>query len=176
MSRKTLLLNSDWSPLCFVTERRAIKFITCDRADVVDVGNGASLWDDVYHFAEGFVHVPATIRLRKRIERKRFVPQFSKLVLFNRDAWTCQYCGVQLCGRAEATVDHVVPRCKGGVTSWTNCVTSCRPCNKKKGDRSLADAHMSLLEQPKVPPHTLAYDKTRSSAWHDDWDTFLCRN
>lgn len=85
---------------------------------------------------------------------KRGALKYTREGLYNRDCGNCQYCGKHI-PRSVATVDHVIPRAKGGVTAWDNCVLSCAECNNKKGNRTPAEAGMRLLKapvRPKVPP------------------------
>jgi 5-methylcytosine-specific restriction endonuclease McrA len=83
----------------------------------------------------------------KTVSRK--VP-FTRQNLYKRDAYTCQYCGTQP-GSKNLSIDHVVPKSKGGISTWTNCVLSCLKCNHKKGDRTLKESGMQLRRQPEAP-------------------------
>lgn len=74
--------------------------------------------------------------------------------LFGRDRNTCAYCGRHFANFRELSRDHIMPRSRGGVNSWMNCVTACRDCNSYKGNRTLAEAHMELLYLPYVPSHS----------------------
>jgi 5-methylcytosine-specific restriction endonuclease McrA len=96
------------------------------------------------------VPLPAVVRLQRRVPWRRPTVSFSRKHVFCRDGHSCQYCG-QAMSASELTFDHVVPRCQGGGTHWTNIVTCCRLCNQLKGDRTPAEASMELLRQPFVP-------------------------
>ena len=87
---------------------------------------------------------------------------FSKLGVFRRDNFTCAYCLRKLT-RAEATCDHILPKWRGNAASWMNSITSCQPCNNRKGGRSPKEAGMRLLFSPKVPSFSEAYDWTHSA-------------
>jgi 5-methylcytosine-specific restriction endonuclease McrA len=75
---------------------------------------------------------------------------FTRRNLYKRDNYTCQYCAAA-CTPRELTIDHVLPRCLGGKSTWKNCVTSCLACNTKKADTPLARCGMKLLKEPRVP-------------------------
>ncbi len=79
-----------------------------------------------------------------RIQRK-----LTRFEVFNRDRFTCQYCGRET---RELTLDHVMPRSRGGQHSWENLVSACIPCNHRKGERVLAEAKLKLSRQPQAPP------------------------
>ena len=88
----------------------------------------------------------------------------TRRAVFARDSWTCQYCGT----RANLTVDHVIPRSRGGTSSWDNIVASCAPCNRRKGDRLLPEVGMKLKREPRIPsPHVLIQvaSPTIPAAW-----------
>jgi len=82
-----------------------------------------------------------------RIPRDTHRRRITRRAVFARDDWTCQYCG----SRSNLTVDHVVPRSKGGASSWDNIVASCAPCNRRKGNALPRQAGMRLFKQPKAP-------------------------
>jgi 5-methylcytosine-specific restriction endonuclease McrA len=82
-----------------------------------------------------------------RVPRETHRRKITRRAVFARDNWTCQYCG----SRANLTVDHVVPRSKGGVSSWENIVASCAPCNRRKGNSLPRQVGMRLLRQPRTP-------------------------
>lgn len=170
--KRALLLNSDWSPLSFVSPPRALKLMLSGRAELIYTGEKPSLWDDVYTTPTTSYGLPATLRLLQRVNRRHTATRFRKKVLFNRDDWQCQYCGVYL-GQRQVTVDHVTPKSRGGVTSWKNCVTSCLPCNLKKGSKILADADMSLRRPPGEPKMSHFWCVDRTTGWHPDWSFFL---
>ena len=170
--KKVLLLNSDWSPLNFVSGVRALNLLFKGRAEVITLGEKPSLWDDTLTTTSRSYEVPATVRLVERVNRKyTTAPRFRKWALFNRDGWQCQYCGVKLDG-SSITIDHVTPRSRGGPTSWRNCVASCKRCNLKKGSRSLAETGMQLRKNPTEPKMVHFWDMGRHT-WHPDWFFFF---
>ena len=93
--------------------------------------------------------MPSVIRQLKKFKRGKDI-QFSRMNIYMRDDWTCQYCVKKKSAR-ELTFDHVVPRCQGGKTTWRNIVTACRKCNDKKADLSLEQAGLKLFKTPEKP-------------------------
>lgn len=170
--KKVLLLNTDWSPLNFVSGIRALNLLLKGRAEVISSGDKPSLWDESFTTPNKSYQLPATVRLLERVNRRYTAPRFKKRVLFNRDNWQCQYCGVKL-DWATITIDHIVPRCRGGITSWKNCVASCRRCNMKKGARLLPETGMQLRKNPTEPKVAHYWEFSHVSNWHTDWDTFF---
>ncbi|QLY30295.1 HNH endonuclease [Nocardia huaxiensis] len=144
--RRVLLLNATYEPLTALSARRAIVLLICDKADTVhDNPEGP-----VVHSAGTSVALPSVIRLRTyvRVPYRARVPM-TRAALMHRDRFRCAYCG----GKAE-TIDHVIPRSRGGAHSWENCVASCAPCNHRKADKLLSELGWQLhhpLESPKGP-------------------------
>lgn len=170
--KKVLLLNSDWLPLNFVSGMRALNLLLKGRVEVISSGDKPSLWDEAFTTSSKSYPIPATVRLLERVNRRYTAPRFKKRVLFNRDNWQCQYCGVKL-DWASITIDHIVPRCRGGSTSWKNCVASCRRCNMKKGSRPLSETGMQLRKNPSEPKVTHYWEFSYVTNWHSDWDIFF---
>jgi 5-methylcytosine-specific restriction endonuclease McrA len=141
--RRVLLLNSTYEPLTALPVRRAIVMLICGKVDVVhDDPSGP-----VIHSATRTIVVPSVIRLRTyvRVPYRARVP-LTRAALMHRDRFCCVYCGAK-----ADTVDHVVPRSRGGDHSWENCVASCSTCNHRKGDRLLAELGWTLRRTP-MPP------------------------
>jgi len=173
---RVLLLNSDWSPLNFVSCARGLKLLLTGRAEIISLGEGPSIWDFKYTTPTKTFDAPATIRLTERVTRKYTSPRFRKRVLFNRDNWQCQYCGVKLDWHS-ITIDHVTPRSRGGTTCWKNCVAACKKCNSKKGSRSLAESGLQLRHLPTEPKiHHFWEFKELAPTWHPDWVYFFGDN
>jgi len=173
--KRSLLLNSNGEPLQFINEVRAIKLVLSGRADPQTGSTGEpSYWDDEYNTCSSAFKLPAVLRLKNYIVRKidRKPPRFQKRVLFNRDSWSCQYCGIEL-SYSSITVDHVLPICKGGPTTWHNCVAACKICNRKKGGKTLEESGMKLKKRPSDPSPLHFWDISKSTAWHDDWSIFV---
>ena len=170
--KKALLLNADWSPLNFVNERRAFNLVYKGRAEIVVFNDSPSTWDEYITTVSAKYPKPATIRLLTRVSRRWCPARFRKRIMFNRDNWTCQCCGKKL-HYHNGTLDHVVPKSKGGKTTWKNCVSACRTCNDNKGNLSLADSGMTLLKTPAEPGPTHFWDSTTVNVFHPHWDIFV---
>lgn len=141
--RRVLLLNATYEPLTALPMRRAIVMLICGKAEVVhDDPSGP-----VIHSATRAVMVPSVIRLRTfvRVPYRARVP-LTRAALMHRDRFCCAYCG----DRAD-TVDHVVPRSRGGDHSWENCVACCASCNHRKADRLLVELGWALRLVPSPP-------------------------
>ena len=142
----TLVLNASYEPLCVVPIRRAVVLILAEKAYVVESGDG------YLHSAHRQVPVPQVVRLARyvRVPYRRQVPLTRRAVLA-RDAHRCVYCAV----RAD-TIDHVVPRSRGGRNEWTNVVAACARCNHRKGDRLLGEIGWALPRVPIQPSASVA--------------------
>lgn len=141
--RRVLLLNATYEPLTALPMRRAVVMLIRGKAEVVhDDPSGP-----VIHSATRAVMVPSVIRLRTfvRVPYRARVP-LTRAALMHRDRFSCAYCGA----RAD-TVDHVVPRSRGGDHSWENCVACCAPCNHRKADRLLTEIGWTLRLIPSPP-------------------------
>lgn len=170
--KRTLLLNSDWSPLNFVSGFRALNLLNRGRAEVIFLDERPSLWDEKVSTPTTAYDLPATLRLVERVNKRyNASPRFRKWALFNRDNWQCQYCSIQL-EWSTITIDHVTPSSRGGTTSWRNCVASCKKCNMKKGSRLPTEAGMQLNRLP-VEPKLIHFWEVRRNSWHPDWHFFF---
>jgi 5-methylcytosine-specific restriction endonuclease McrA len=142
----TLVLNASYEPLCVVPMRRAVVLILAEKAVMVEAG------DELMHSATHAIQVPRVVRLCRyvRVPYRRQIPLTRRAILA-RDAHRCVYCAL----RAD-TIDHVIPRSRGGRNEWTNVVAACARCNHRKGDRLLAEIGWSLSRVPVQPPPTVA--------------------
>jgi 5-methylcytosine-specific restriction endonuclease McrA len=142
-----LVLNATYEPVNVCTVRRAIVLLLKDKAEVIEHGD----WE--LHSANSTVSRPVVIRLVTyvRIPRDTHRRKITRRAVFARDNWTCQYCG----SRSNLTVDHVVPRSKGGTSTWENIVASCAPCNRRKGDLPLHRSGLALMRPPRTPSPTV---------------------
>lgn len=176
--KKALLLNCNGEPLHFIDGIRAIKLILKGRVEVASGMTGEpSFWDDVVASPTCGFKLPAVIRLKYYVNKRSYKrpPRFQKRVLFNRDSWKCQYCGIDL-HYPLITIDHIHPLSRGGQTNWKNCVVACKKCNSSKGDKTLEEAGMKLLKQPSEPTALHYWDTMKSSSWHQDWTLFVSNN
>lgn len=140
----TLLLSFTFEPIKVVSWKKAVVLVVLHKVEVV------SEYDRVIRGVSSEIRLPAVIRLTRFIRRRTPIIKFSRQNLYIRDKRRCQYCGVSF-EQKELTYDHVVPRSRGGQTEWTNVVTSCLPCNLRKGGRTPEEAGMYLIRKPKAP-------------------------
>jgi hypothetical protein len=167
--KRTLLLNKDYSPLTFLTERRALRFLANEiiSSNKVEI---MSVWDDHIKINEDYYYFPATLRLKNQIKRCFRPLIFSKRALIVRDESTCQFCN-RVLNESDATVDHLIPKSKGGNTSFLNCVIACFICNNIKGNKSLNESGLKLIKQPVHPKnYNISPFNEKISCWHEDWN------
>ena len=138
-----LVLNATYEPINVCTVRRATVLLLKDKAEVVEIGQHE------LHWATGSLPRPVVIRLVTyvRIPRDTHKRKITRRAVFARDGWMCQYCG----SRTSLTVDHVIPRSKGGGSTWDNIVASCAPCNRRKADHLPDKAGMHPKRTPSMP-------------------------
>jgi 5-methylcytosine-specific restriction endonuclease McrA len=144
---RALVLNASYEPLSVVSSRRAVCLVIDDKAELVEAEAEA-----LFHSATLAVPVPTVVRLRYMVKTpRRTLATVSRRAVFARDDYRCQYCGA----RADS-IDHVVPRSRGGRHDWDNLAAACRPCNTRKRDRTPDEAGMRLVRPCRAP---------RASAW-----------
>lgn len=119
--------------------------------------------------------VPRVIRLTRYDRVPRFTMRFSRKNLFARDAHQCQYCG-ETPGATRLSFDHVVPRSRGGGTSWENVVCCCFDCNARKGNKTPSEAGMSLLKPPRKPTHNPILREKLANPKYASWRSFLANS
>jgi 5-methylcytosine-specific restriction endonuclease McrA len=137
-----LLLNADYEPLNVCDVRRAFRLVFGAKAEVIEYDHTE------IRTPREILRAPSVIRLQYHIRRPRPRVRLSRREVFARDGHTCQYCGHQT---HDLTLDHVVPRHRGGAHSWDNLVAACKACNHRKGGRLPDEARMRLLRPPFEP-------------------------
>ena len=162
---RTLLLSQGYEPIKVISWQRAITLLTLGKVEVIEE------YDHEIRAVSVVIKIPAVVRLLRAFRRHAKPVKFSRINIYARDGYRCQYCGTK-CSISELTYDHVVPRAKGGRTTWENIVTCCYPCNYKKGNRTPAEAKMTLRSTPSRPewvPAVTIRVSTRSvpDAWRD---------
>jgi 5-methylcytosine-specific restriction endonuclease McrA len=179
-----LVLNRNWQPITFLPVQTVIVTVMRDMASILDSQDYLLLtfeeWIELGRDTGRSIQTPSqsiaapeVIVLKRYGERPPRKIVFNRPNLFARDAFTCQYCGAALPGR-DLTVEHVLPRSRGGATGWENCVAACEDCNARKADRTPREAGMKLrttpvrpVGRPRIrPPH----GATRAS-----WAPFLAK-
>jgi len=166
MNEPVLVLNRNFEPINVCNTKRAVGLLMVGRAEIVENGRGY-----IRTVASVFPR-PSVIRLAVPVRRPRPKVKLTKREVFRRDNYTCQYCGQT---SPRLTVDHIVPRFRGGEYSWENLVAACPQCNRHKGGRTLQEAHMALRRRPAEPQPTAEYLYGRSlcDAERAEWGKYL---
>ena len=160
-----LVLNQNYEPLNVCNARRAFVLVDRGKAEVLEhAGEG------VLRSAYATYPLPSVIRLVYMIRRPRPQMRLTRREIFVRDRYTCQYCHKP--GR-DLTIDHVMPRHRGGRHTWENLVSACRNCNHRKAGRTPQEAHMTLLNEPRRPPASSYYVFYHYLEAQSDWRKFI---
>ena len=165
-----LVLNADYRPLSYFplslwSWQDTAKAVFLDRVNIV------SEYDRVIRSPSFEFRLPSVVSLKTYVKPTRH-PAFTRFNVFLRDRFSCQYCG----SRDDLTFDHLVPRSKGGTTTWENVVTACSPCNLKKGDKYARDAGMSPFQEPFAPSIAQLHTNGRlfpPNYLHESWLDYL---
>jgi len=183
LQKKVLVLNKSWVAVGSISLKRAITLVFStykdgeSKAKIVDPVNDFQLftWNDWSQFipkddedsisSSNFVfRIPEIIvlgRYNKLPNRKVY---FNRRNLYRRDRFTCQYCERKL-DSSELTIDHVIPRSRGGKSNWTNCVLACNKCNTKKGSSLLSEIGLSLIRKPFKPKFNMLDVDVKIKSW-----------
>ena len=154
-----LLLNQNYEPLNICSVRRAVSLLGRGKASLLENGRGE------LRTPSQVFPIPSVIRLEYLVRRPFLRQRLSRREVFLRDGYTCQYCGK---GAPALTLDHVMPRSRGGVHSWENMVTACMACNHRKAGRTPKEAQMRLLKEPRAPranPYVLFHQRQTRDEW-----------
>ena len=167
-----LVLNADFRPLSYFplslwSWQDTLKAVFLDRVDVV------AQYDTTVRSPSFEMRLPSVVSLKTFVNHKR-TPAFTRFNVFLRDRFSCQYCGSP--DRDLLTFDHVIPRSKGGKTTWQNIVAACSPCNLKKGGRMPREAKMHPFFTPHRPTMYELNERGRAfppNYLHDSWRDYL---
>ena len=164
---RTLLLNASFQPLKVISWRKAILLFFLDKVEILEK------YDREIRSVSQSIPLPAVIRLVKYARWERGAVKLSRETIFQRDHYICQYCTHPFSSN-KLTCDHVIPRSKGGRTSWDNLVTACLACNAKKGDNLPEKVGASLRKKPMEPDwfQFLAHS-LRTANDHPTWKIYL---
>ncbi len=160
-----LVLNYSYAPLNICQVRRAVVLVHRGKAEMLENGSG------FIHSASDVFPVPSVIRLAYMIKRPHPQRKLTRFEVFNRDQYMCQYCGKET---RQLTLDHVVPRYRGGEHSWENIVSACASCNRRKAGRTPREAGMKLIRPPFQPhdgsPFYIPYQYRNT---RQEWQKYL---
>lgn len=183
LESNVLVLNRLYQPVNITTVRRAFILLYQGAALAIDKQFqtfnfedwselSAEVHDrDVIHTVSRTIKIPRVIILQLYDRLPRLHLRFSRQNIYLRDRLTCQYCGERF-SRSDLNLDHVVPRSRGGRTTWENVVCSCIPCNLRKGGRTPQEAKMKLLKIPTRPAWS-PFEKAAGELLHEAWAPFL---
>ncbi|MFA5120374.1 HNH endonuclease [Zavarzinia sp.] len=165
-----LVLNADYRPLSYFplslwSWQDAIKAVFLGRVNIL------SEYERTVRSPSFEIRLPSVVCLKTYVKPAKY-PAFTRFNVFLRDRFACQYCGAP----EDLTFDHMVPRSRGGRTTWDNIITACSPCNLKKGGRSLKDSGLVLRSWPVVPTVGQLQENGRSfppNYLHHSWNDFL---
>jgi 5-methylcytosine-specific restriction endonuclease McrA len=160
-----LVLNQSYEPLTVCRARRAVVLIFQGKAEMLENGVG------FIHSIRETIPLPSVIRLARFIKRPRIEKKLTRFEIFNRDRYTCQYCGQRT---HQLTLDHVIPRYRGGQHTWENVVSACVACNRRKAGRNPREANMKLIRLPSPPSGSplfiIPYHQLQK---RDEWRKYL---
>lgn len=165
-----LVLNADYRPLSYYPLslwpwQDAIKAVFLDRVNIL------AEYEEMVHSQQMAMRIPSVVVLKDYVRPQKRVA-FTRFNLFLRDEFCCQYCG----SKGDLTFDHVLPRSRGGITSWDNVVAACSPCNLRKGSKTLKQVGMGLRRPPRQPTAEEMRNAGRKfppGYLHDSWLDFV---
>ena len=188
LDRQVLVLNRLWQAVNICSVRRAFTLLFQGHAQVVLADGQNNFYthdfdswrdlsvrepeDEMVHTISFKIRVPRIIVLFLFDRMPQKEVKFTRHNIFERDSNTCQYCGIVF-DRKELNLDPVLPRDRGGQTTWENVVCSCIPCNTRKGNRLPHEAHMTLIRRPKRPKWRPFVHVTFSTQHHESWRHFV---
>lgn len=146
MEGNALLLNETFQPIQLIPWQKAVQLFYLGKAEVVEEST------QVIRTVSFSMRMPLVLRLTRIVplRARRNLVRFTRNNIFLRDRYECQYCGAKP-SRHHLTLDHVKPVVSGGLKTWQNIVTACRPCNQRKGGRTPQEAKMALMRKPSRP-------------------------
>ena len=163
--RSALVLTSWYFPIKVVPWTTAITMLYKGVVDVI------ASYDEEVCSPSVTWKLPAVLRLRRVTPNKKTRIRYSRRSVYQRDGFRCQYCGDRL-READLTTDHVLPRCRGGTTTFTNIVTACKPCNLRKDRQSCDEAGMFPINWPRAPRELPMHSPT-VKRMEPEWEPFL---
>ncbi|MAE84888.1 MAG: HNH endonuclease [Flammeovirgaceae bacterium] len=157
-----LVLNADYTPLSVCTTERAFLLMYLDKADIISAAQ-----DKMLRTVQKSFPFPSVIKIKQYIQVPYKGVVLTRHNIFKRDNHSCQYCG----SGKDLTLDHLIPKSKGGKSSWTNLVTACKRCNSYKGDFAPEDVGLTLKNKPIRPSYVMFLRISKSL--NEDWRPYL---
>ena len=193
LDARVLFLNSNYEPINIITLKKAIKKLINAKAEVISVESGAYVSYDINSWLEltmlkkecgldadenlfgsdSFsIVIPTVIRSLTYDKAYRQSIRMTRRNIFVRDKNICQFCGKKF-PTDKLTLDHVLPRAQGGISTWENLVCACRKCNQKKGCMTLKESGMKLLSIPVKPSIFTTFELPKGTPKYKNWDSFV---
>lgn len=163
-SLPVLVLNQNYEPLNVCNVKRAFVLVDRGKAEILENGRG------YLHSPTALYEIPSVIRLVYLIRRPRPQGRLTRRDVFLRDKFKCQYCGQHT---RDLTLDHVMPRHRGGPHDWENVVAACKGCNHRKAGRTPEEAHMHILKEPYRPTYSYYRSFYQYLQSQDTWRKFI---
>ena len=163
LNKAVLVLNANYSPMMICSARHAICMVYLEKVDVLvnyseKINSPSKLFD-----------LPSIIKIRDYVRYDNLSVDLNRKNIISRDKQKCQYCGIS---KTSLTIDHILPKGRGGIDLWENLVTACKPCNQKKGNKTPEEAGMPLIKKPKRP-NRLHYFQRFITKNQSDWKPYL---
>lgn len=162
---RVLVLNATYEPINVCTVRRAAVLVLKSKAEVLEHGETALRSERMELERPVVIRLITYVKVPRDVHRRKI----TRKAVLARDSWTCQYCGTTKLG---LTVDHVIPRSRGGKSVWENIVASCAPCNHRKGSRMPREARMHPRATPR-PPGPTVFIKLAAPRVPESWERYL---
>jgi 5-methylcytosine-specific restriction endonuclease McrA len=165
LKSKVLVLNQGYEPISICSAKKAILLLLLTKAEIVAKKDGITI-----HSVRANIPLPSIIRLSRYIRIPHKKIELSRKNILRRDGYRCQYCGTT---SGELTVDHIIPKSRGGADTWENLVTACISCNNRKGNRTPEEAGMKLIAKPRKPNHIIFIKNFVGSTIDNEWRPYL---
>jgi 5-methylcytosine-specific restriction endonuclease McrA len=162
---RVLVLNATYEPINVCTVRRATVLLLKQKAEMIEEGQGRMRSERLELERPTVIRLITYVRVPRDVHRRKI----TRKAVLARDSWTCQYCGS---AKPGLTVDHVVPRSRGGESVWENIVASCAPCNRRKGNKLPREARMHPRSKPRAPGPTV-FIRIAAPRVPDTWERYL---
>lgn len=183
LNTKCLVLNRSYFPVGFCSVRDSFKYIAEEIADILDENLQSydyDTWhslevedgDDYVGVVDKKIKVPRIVRLKEFNKVPNNVIRFNRKNLYLRDRYICQYCARKF-PTGTLSMDHVIPRSRGGQTNWNNIVTSCIICNTRKGNKTPEEARMNVIRKPYAPRYMDLGSQFFDGKKYKEWDAFF---
>lgn len=162
VNRKVLVLNQSYQPIHLISVKKAIVLAWRDKVETVETS------DQMLRSASSEYPMPLVVRLKGKVKYNPFRRvELNRRNIFKRDGNVCAYCGSD----DNLTIDHVIPKSRGGKTTWENVITACHICNNKKDNKTPDEAGFNLKIKPKQPSHILLL--TKETKLDEKWKPYL---